>query len=135
MHLYLLSGLAWGALAWVFGAKALGPSIWAGIFSSPVIGLIIGLTLQRRFEAASVVRRWLFALLGLYVGATLFGVVIGVAEWWPVSDSQGVAENLVEGVGATVIGMTITGFFVLFWPLSYLTHRTLAAARGVTLPK
>jgi len=132
--LYLTSGLVWGFLAWLFGEKDFGPSIWAGVFAAPFIGVVVGLTLQPRFEANASGRRWLFALLGLYFGVTLFGLMIGVAEWWPVSDSQGIVENLLEGLATSLYGVTATGFFILFWPLSYLTHRVLATARGVTLP-
>jgi hypothetical protein len=81
LHL-LLAGSLWGGLAWLLGAKAFGPVIWAGILASPLIGLLVGWITQEAFERLSGVWRGLIVLASVYLGATFFGLAVGIYDWF-----------------------------------------------------
>jgi len=124
--LLLIIGVLWGALAWGLGARGLGPAVWAGVLLSLLIGLAVGALMQPAFERFEGFRRWLVALGTLYLGSTLFGLVVGIAE----SPRLGVGwsrfpEGILEGVGSVWWGLTLTGFLLVLWPLAYATHAFL----------
>jgi hypothetical protein len=125
LHL-LLAGSLWGGLAWLLGAKAFGPVIWAGILASPLIGLLVGWITQEAFERLSGVWRGLIVLASVYLGATFFGLAVGIYDWF--ARHHGIRllpVVLVQDVAATWWGVTVTGFILMFWPLAYLTHTLL----------
>jgi len=64
-----------------------------------------------------------WGISSLYLGGTLFAVA---AETLPFTTGIG------EWVVSTWYGLTGTGFFLMFWPLTYLSHRVRARAMGVT---
>jgi hypothetical protein len=80
--LLIIAGAVWGGIALGLGSRAFGPGIWAGVLLSPLIGLAIGVVTQAAFERYTGLRRWLVALASLYLGGTLFGLVVGIAEAW-----------------------------------------------------
>jgi hypothetical protein len=119
---YALAGLAWGCMAWILGERAVGPSILVGTAASPLIGVAVGRAFQRPFERASMGGRILLALASLYLGATLFGLVLG-ARALLVSG----ASRSSEVVWENVVGMwyVTTLFLIGLWPMAYLTHLAL----------
>lgn len=122
----LLTGTVWGVLALLLGHRAWGPAIWPGVMAAPFLGLAVGALTQPRFEQASGARRALVALMSLYVGTTMFGIVIGVGTWLGISPgAHRFPAVLVEPVLGVWWGLTVTGFFIALWPLAYLTHKWL----------
>lgn len=110
-------GAAWGALAYMIGAKAFGATIWAGVALGPLIGGSVGVLMQHRFQQTGW--RWLTALGTLYVSASAFGLAAGVYELWTHPGNRPF-EMIWSGVAMTLYGTTL---FVLFlWPLAYGTH-------------
>lgn len=121
----LVAGLCWGLMAFGLGARAYGTGIWGGVLASPLIGLGVAALLQARFEASTTRGRWLLALGGLYLGATLFGVAVGATDALTGSAARGVVEVVLQAVAGTWWGITLTGFLLFLWPLAYLTHLVL----------
>lgn len=117
------AGAAWGVVALLLGGKAFGAAIWPGVLVSPVIGAVTGLLIHPRFEESAGVRRWLWAVGSLYLGALLFGLAIGAGEelarWGP---GHRAGASLVESVLAVLWGVTVTGFLLILTPLAYATH-------------
>jgi hypothetical protein len=122
----LLMGGVWGLIAWGLGRQAYGPAIWGGVVAAPFIGLLVGGLLHPRFEGTSGWRRWLVALFGLYLGATLFALAVGVTDALTGSPSRGVFEVILQAVIGTWWGVTVAGFWIALWPLAWLTHIVLA---------
>ena len=117
------AGCLWGVLALLLGGRAFGDAIWTGVLSAPAIGLATGALLQRRFEEASAWPRRGLALLSLYLGATLFAIMIGVGTMIGIAPGQRHFHSaLIEPLLGTWWGITLTGFFLVLWPLAYATH-------------
>lgn len=121
-----LGGALWGLLAWGLGGKVYGGGLWGGIAAAPLIGVAVAALLQSRFEQAGGWRRWLVALAGLYLGATLFALAVGVTDALTGSAARQATEVVFEAVVGTWWGVTLTGFLIALWPLAYLTHVVLA---------
>jgi len=121
----LLAGTGWGLIAWGLGRQAYGPAIWGGVAAAPFIGLVVGALLHPRFEGTSGWRRWLVALLSLYLGATMFALAVGVTDALTGSASRGTLEVVLQAVIGTWWGVTVAGFWIALWPLAYLTHIVL----------
>jgi len=122
----LALGALWGLAAYLLGHKAFGAVIWAGVIAAPAIGVVVGSSTQLRFERA--VGRWrtVWALVSLYVGATLFAVVIGFGTWAAVSSGfRRLPITLFESLISVWWGVTLTGFWLVLWPLAYVSHRWL----------
>lgn len=122
---YFLTGALWGLVAWGLGAKVYGTGLWGGIAAAPFIGVAVGSLLHSRFEGASGRGRWFVALLSLYLGATLFALAVGVTDALTGSASRRGVEVVFESVIGTWWGITLTGFLIALWPLTYLTHIVL----------
>jgi hypothetical protein len=120
---YALLGTCWGLLAALLGGRALGEPILYGVFASPLIGLAVGRFLHPCFARASTVYRALIAFASLYVGAMLFGLVVGLGELARAGGGRGV-EVLWQDVAAVLYGTSL--FVIALWPLAYLTHALLA---------
>ncbi len=117
------AGAAWGGLGYLLGADAVGPAIWPGVVASPLIGLVVGLGIHPRFAGSTGGARWLWALASLYLGAVLFGLVIGVADELAMAGSGRMpGAAIAETVVGVLWGVTITGFVLVLGPLAYLTH-------------
>lgn len=117
-----LAGLAWGGLAWILGRRAYGPSITYGVAAAPLIGVVLGVTMQRWFEAAHGGWRWAVSLATLYAGGTLFGLAIALGEFARRGPSASLAGVCTESVLATWWGLTATGFLLVLLPLTWATH-------------
>lgn len=119
----VIAGAIWGVVAYLLAGRAFGVAIWPGVLAAPAIGLVVGSPLQRAFERARAGRRRVLALLTLYSGATLFGLVIGLGTWMGVSPgTRRFPSVLVEPIIGVWWGLTLTGFLLALWPLAYLTH-------------
>ena len=115
---------------WVTMALALGHSafprnlVWAAVLAGPLIGATVGelylIVLGRsRFERAAM------ALLTLYVAAALFGLAVGafdVLQGLEDGSPRDTLAVLVQGVIASLWGLTFTGYVLFLWPLAYLNH-------------
>jgi len=89
--------------------------------------------MSRGFLAYGRVRQALVALGHLYLATYLFLLATGL---WRVASAAWVgaepmaARLLVrDPLLGTVLGLTYTGYVLVLWPLSYLNHRLVAAAR------
>lgn len=88
---------------------------------------MVGLLTQPLFQHSAGLRRWIVSLGGLYLGATLFGLAVGIAEsvrrglQWPRFP-----EGILEGVLAVWWGITFTGFLLVLWPAAHLTQALLS---------
>jgi hypothetical protein len=118
-----LLGTGWGLLAALLGGRAIGPPILYGVFASPLIGVVVGRFLHPRFARASGAYRALIAFASLYSGAAMFGLAIGVGQFFGARGNDG-PEVLWEGVAAVLYGTSL--FVIALWPLAYLTHVVLA---------
>ena len=99
-------GLVWGLLV-ARPFAGLAHTLRGGILASPAIGVVIG-ALFSRFNAYTIGVRSILSLISLFTAAVLFG--------------------LAAGTGALVVprGLLLTGYFLILWPLAYLTHRLVA---------
>lgn len=123
---YLLAGALWGGLAGLLGSRAFGGRIWAGVFVSPLLGLATGMLMQKPFERLAGWRRGLVALGSVYLGATLFGAIVGLVGGVSAGGAPRlVVARLAEAVLTVWWGVTLGGFLLFLWPLAYLTHYLL----------
>jgi hypothetical protein len=104
--------------------------IWGGVAIAPLIGLCMGFA-SSRFPSTGAVRRALFSLASLYVAAALFGLGMGIydlitgqnsGEGWQRIPSAVVLQAAV----ATLWGITLTGYFIVLWPLCHGNHHLLS---------
>ena len=121
--LSLASGVIWGTLAFFLGRDAFGSFIWGGVIASPLIGVGIG-SISRRFVRLSTRWRVVLALVDLYLAATCFALAVATYQiltrpfipellWW---------APLSEVTLSTLFGLTMTGYVLVLWPLSYWNH-------------
>jgi hypothetical protein len=122
---YAASGCVWALIAYVL-AGAEGGIIWGGMVASPVIGVLVGLLVQR-LQGLSTGSRAVVSLANLYLAACLFGVAVGVYDLatgvnagpgWRRIPSAVVMQDVL----GILWGLTFTGYFLLLWPLSYVNH-------------
>jgi hypothetical protein len=114
------SGMVWSLLAYwlarsLTGTRAttsphLATLLSGGMLASPLIGVLIG-SVSRGFSRLGLRLRVLVALADLYFGAFLFLWATGIPP-----------------LVGLVFGLTLSGYFVVLWPLSYLNHTLIAAA-------
>ena len=119
---FALAGLLWGCLAWVIGFRVIEVGPLMGVAASPLIGLALGAGFQGRFERASWSGQVGLALVTLYLGATLFALVVGLGNALSGGGGSGDVRAVVAGVwyGATVL-------LIVLYPLIYFTHLALAS--------
>lgn len=122
--------MVWGAIAYVIGASHVHRPIWGGVIASPAIGVVVGLCFGRLWDG-SFGRRVLVALLSLYLAASLFGVGVGVYDAMRDVPGRAGLEVVIEWVLAILWGLTVGGWFVVLWPLTYATHRVLSRIADV----
>lgn len=120
---FAVAGLAWGVFAWLLGRRAFGPELWGATLISPLIGLLVGGLLQDGFERQQGWRRGAVALASVYLGATLFGIGLGIAAFLQ-SPGGGATmfSRVAEHTLAVWWGITLTGFLLFLWPMAYATH-------------
>ncbi len=122
------AGLVWGGVAFLFGHRAMGSGIWAGVMVSPLIGLSAG-ALSWPFRGLTGAGRLMLSVATLYLSGIVFGAAVGIGSLAMHPDSgRAVLEVLWEPILTVLWGMTLTGYFILFLPMTYFTHWLLALA-------
>jgi hypothetical protein len=123
-----VAGAIWGCIAWLLGHQAFRGLVYAGVLASPLVGLAVGwATFGLRHSSAWT--RMAAAGLTLYGAATLFGLALGLAALLSRAPGQN-AEVFIEPLFAVLWGVTFTGYFVVLWPLAYLTQAWVLDAAG-----
>jgi hypothetical protein len=117
--------VVWAGIAAAIGySSSLGGALWGGILVSPLIGLVAG----RCARIGMRQRPWLrmlYTLAALYGSAALFGLGMGIWAWTSSYPHTAAAEVLLSHVYIVILGITISGYFLVLWPLSHLNHRYL----------
>lgn len=129
MVLSAVSGLAWGLIGyWLASDTDMAGGAWVGLVASPVIGMCIGVHAIRA-KPTGYARQALFALLQLYLAVALFAAAVGVwhvTVGWKVVpfplQSGGRWRAFMNSVGTALFGFTVTGWVLLFWPVSIANH-------------
>ncbi|HTF57054.1 MAG TPA: hypothetical protein VK661_07460 [Planctomycetota bacterium] len=121
-----LSGGCWGGVAYLMGIRYPGTAIWAGVAASPVIGLIVGVLMNPTYRW-STWARVVASLLSVYVGATLFGLVVGAYRLFKVSAGGITYDPIFEDMASAWYGTTI--YFPALWALACLNHFLLGMVR------
>jgi len=121
-----LSGACWGGVAYLMGIRYPGPAIWAGVAAAPVIGLIVGVLMSPSYKW-STWARVTSSLLSVYVGATLFGLVVGVYRMYRLSAVGVTSGPVIEDIASAWYGTTI--YFPMLWALACLNHFLLGFIR------
>lgn len=134
--LSVASGAAWGIAGYVLGVEVFRSAIWGAVFSSPIIGLVVGLVF-RWLHRLPTSGRVFASLLSLYFSGTLFGLAVGFSDLVRLR-ALGVTTIIPSGVVLQAVsgvlwGITFTGYFVVLWPLAYLNHHLLGG-RGQVAP-
>jgi hypothetical protein len=106
------------------GFRALELAAVGGVVASPIIGLAVGAIVQRRFERAAWGGQVVLALASLYLGATLFAVVLGSVDAL-VSDASSPLGVVWDNTTGVWYGTTL--LLTLLFPLMYVTHLRLAS--------
>lgn len=121
----VLSGCVWAVFAYVLAHRAMPTIVWGGLLASPLIGIVIGLAFRRACRFSTVVR-WALSLVSLYFAAVLFGACSGICDILVSNNTDRILSAVVlQAVLATLWGLTVTGYFLLLWPLSFLNHALL----------
>jgi hypothetical protein len=121
------SGCAWALIAIVLSLNVFGKLIAGGLAASPLIGLFIGLVYLPAYKLPSWAQG-LLALLTLYIAVALFGCAVGVYDALRAIPNRGSGEVILQQVLAAVIGITVSGYVLVLWPLAFLNHRLLNRA-------
>ncbi len=118
----------WGAVAFFFGHKALGPGVWGGVLVSPAIGLLVGF-LSWPVRQSPPKAKAFISLALVYLSAILFGLAAGLGTMIIRFGPHGIHWSVMaEMVFIVLWGTTMTGFFILFWPMSYFNLWLVARA-------
>lgn len=129
-----VSGIVWGCIVGALAHRSIPRAIWGGILVSPAIGLLLGVATQRWHRLP---RHWriVAALLSVYAGAVLFGLAVGIYDWWFGGIHGRIPFAVVQqSVLAFLWGLTFTGYVLLFWPLAYLNLWWLGPLSGTGQP-
>jgi hypothetical protein len=125
--LSMLSGCMWAVIAFLLSLD-FNFVIVGGLIASPLIGLLIGLIHRRAYNLPTV-GQVLLSLGTLYLAVFLFGLAIGVSDllWGDISNR--VTVEVILGTAFTlVLGITISGYVLLLWPMAFLNHKLLESA-------
>jgi len=132
-----LSGCGWAVVAYFIGHAAFGHGIWGGIVAAPLIGVLIG-HLSKSIGAKSRPVQIVASLFDLYLAAMCFAVAAAVFEFAYGPRHMPASAMLIRDILVVLWGLTLTGYFLVLWPLSFFNHRLVwraDAAGGVTIPK
>jgi hypothetical protein len=127
-----LSGCVWAFIAWALVQVTTGDGegIVVGMALSPLIGLIIGIIYLPAYRLPKSLQA-LVSLFTLYLAVSLFGASSGLYElFWSSTPIRDVSRAMIQSILIHIWAITILGWVVILWPLSYLNHRMLEAARS-----
>lgn len=114
-------GAAWGLLVTGLAQAHFPHTIWGGMFAAPLIGALMGLATLHWCEWKLGFRIG-GALVSLYASAALFGLAVGLYDWLVVRPPDSARfEVVLETVFGFVVGLTILCYWIVLWPLAYLT--------------
>lgn len=124
----VVSGTLWASVAVWLGISWLPDAAWGGIAASPFIGLAVG-TGFRSVYRRSWTTRILMPLASVYVGGALFGLAVGIAH---AGSRPDLLAHLARHFAAIPVGLTLSGYALALWPLSFANHELLGrwAERG-----
>ncbi|MGQ0720789.1 MAG: MOSC domain-containing protein [Candidatus Eiseniibacteriota bacterium] len=94
------------------------------MIASPLIGVAVGVGF-RWTRGLGTAPRVLASLLSLCVAATLFGLAVGLFDLASGAPRRVVSEVILQPVPAVLWAVTIGGFFLFLWPMSYASHALL----------
>ena len=116
------SGLGWGVIVLLLLNSRQRELFGGGVLFTPVIGIFAGL-IASQFKDADVFAMAFVSLVSLYLTAALYG--FGAAIILELAYSR---PELSVPTTALLFpyGMTICGFVLWMWPLSYVNHRFVA---------
>ena len=101
--------------------------IFGGLVLSPLIGIVIGLIYLPAYRFSKWIQA-LCSLVTLYVAASLFGFAVGLFDALGLIPNRAIGEVILENVIVSILGITITGYVLVLWPLAFLNHRLLKRA-------
>jgi hypothetical protein len=116
--------MVWGVIGHVLGTDAFPAAARGGLYASPFIGLIIGLSFKRA-GSFHVIGKVLFSLLSLYLAASLFGLAVGMYDALRDIPDRIPSAVVIQAVLAYLWGLTFLGWVVILWPLAFLNHTLL----------
>ena len=134
------SGFVWAAIAWgvAYSMSPIGTTrmdvlrmFAGGIVFAPAIGMLIT-RMSHSFIRYGGLRRAVVSLGHLYFAVFLFLLATGVGRL--VFEFRGPIEQMAfralvqDPILGTLLGVTYTGYVLVLWPLSYLTHLLVAGA-------
>lgn len=120
-----LSGCCWFVVAAIIGYPYMKSSLLGGAIASPFIGILVGHLFIPAHKSGKGLKV-LLSLVTLYLAAALFGLAGGLGDVLSSSTPNRIASAVVlQGLCATLWGITFTGFFIFLWPLSYMNHKLL----------
>jgi hypothetical protein len=127
-----LSGWAWAYIAWALVQVTMGDveEIVAGMALSPLIGIIIGIIYLPAYRLPKSLQA-LVSLFTLYLAVSLFGAGSGLYDvFWGSTPIRDASRAMIQSMLLYIWGVTVLGWVVILWPLSYLNHRMLEAPRS-----
>jgi hypothetical protein len=119
----LISGCVWSGIAYYIGHRFMWPFIWFAIVASPFIGIAIGLLYE--YYGCCDKRFWVQAgasLVTLYVAIALFGLAAGIGDALRPIPNRISGAVVIQSVIACVHWITISGLFLVLWPLAFANH-------------
>jgi uncharacterized membrane protein YczE len=124
-----LSGCTWAVIAYVLSLGAFSRGIVVGgLIASPLIGTFIGWIFLPAYKLPKFVQ-FALSLVTLYIAVALFGIGVGLYDATrDIPSRSGSFDVVLQAVIASVIGITMTGYVLLLWPLAFLNHRLLRRA-------
>jgi hypothetical protein len=128
------SGCVWGLIGFAVAFLGTQPvatfrstasSSGAGLLAAPLIGVLMGL-LSRSFGRLSIAPRIAIAGISLY-GATLLVVVVnGLMS--VIRSGRAPQDFWFNSLATAWASLVLTGFFLVLWPLAYITHLLVSRA-------
>lgn len=123
-------GAAWGLFAYVLAARFMGRIAWGGVIAAPLIGLAVARLYLPAYGRSTRVR-WFMALVTLYVAVTLFGLGVGIYDALPPVANRLTHAVVLQDVLGSLWGVTVSGYVLFLWPLTYATHWLIGRVAGV----
>jgi hypothetical protein len=124
-----LSGCVWAFIAWALVQVTMGhwEKIVVGMALSPLIGVMIGIIYLPAYRLSKSLQA-LVSLFTLYLAVSLFGAGSGLYDvFWSSMPIRDAGREMIQSMLAHIWAVTIFGWVVILWPLSYLNHRMLSA--------
>jgi hypothetical protein len=122
--LSLASGCLWAAIGYYMAEAAMGSIVWGGVIASPLIGCAVAAIFQPAC-GFGFFRRVFLSLATLYFAVGLFGLGAGIYDAFrpmPPEVNRITWAVIVQSVLGCWWRLTVTGLFIVLWPLSFVNH-------------